>query len=172
MELKAGCGRDSLGGFLPRCCYCWNIGLPIFSFAPFFLLSPLPLFSLVHPFSRRRRVAANAVLTAPFICRMQIECNRRCGARHCCLARWWVEWTAGKTTRDDRHTGPITRVHTVDCGFVARCKKKRGFARDTAQARKFFISRGLKGMHHCPICIFILQRDYFVCHCCWCWNQC
>lgn len=51
------------------------------------------------------------------------------------------QWTAGKTTRDDRHTGPITRVHTVDCGFVARLKKcAQALARDATHARKFLHS--------------------------------
>lgn len=82
MELKAGCGGtpQRLRRLLaPRRCYCWNIGLPIFSFAP-------PC----------RCIAA---LTAPFICRMQIECNRRCGAR-LALARLRVELVDRGQTRD------------------------------------------------------------------------
>lgn len=34
MDLNAGCGGGGGGGFSPCRCYCWNISLPIFSFAP------------------------------------------------------------------------------------------------------------------------------------------
>lgn len=66
--------RETAGGFLPCRCYCWNISLLIFSFAP--------PHSFPHP---RCTIAADAALTAPFICRMQIECTRCCGARHSVL---------------------------------------------------------------------------------------
>lgn len=81
-------------------------------------------FSRSRPLAIVRYIAADAALTAPFICRMQIECSRCCGARQCPARRGRVESAAGETTRDDRHTGPITRVHSVDYGFVAHWGKK------------------------------------------------
>lgn len=80
-------------------------------------------FSHSRPLAIVQYIAADAALTAPFICRMQIECNRCCGARHRPTWQGRAESAAGETTRDDPRTGPITRVHSIDYGFVAHWEK-------------------------------------------------
>lgn len=111
------------GGSLPRRCYCWNIGLPIFSFAPPCLCIP--------------------VLTAPFICRMQIECNRCCAARH-----WPLAWGSGLRAKQRETTVTQAQLHVCirSIAVLSPNEKKitRDLARDTAQARKFFIPTWIK----------------------------
>lgn len=149
MELKAGCcGKTPTASCRLRCrrrrrrrgrrCYCWNIGLPIFSSA-----------RRTSPFASRRGL--HVVLTAPFICRMQIECNRRAApcARHCLgvAASTWSGLQAKQRETTVTQAQLHVRIRSIAVLPPRRREKKsnaRGSARDAAQARKFFIRRRTK----------------------------
>lgn len=130
-ELKTGCSRS----FLPRFIVLVAdvvviVGISVYRFSR----------CGMHPLVPLAPVAA--VLTAPFIRPMQIECDPELAPS---FARRdeRVEWTRGRNNAaHDRHSGPITRVHTVDLGFVA-CpgvgREKKSFTRISRDTRGFFM---------------------------------